>query len=631
MATLSWMKSKIASPSVRRPLQIVAATASVGVVSFMAYKLYTKYRQPKETPDTNEECPSPDPSIPNAAKASLFKENGNTYYRRKNYRKAIESYTKAIAAIAPANEQDIIILSKLYQNRAASHEMLGDWKKVLEDCNKALSIYPTYGKAYMRRAKAHLHFGNLSNAVSDSSCAVLINSGRDEAWGSVALEAIRQESERQAADILSRVGQAPSAVVDKTRDSNNEFSRYISELKMDPIFDYKNGGLPADLKHTSLQHAIDAFVECDGTTAIGKAVEFATLVAPIMEDHLDNYYLALAYSIIGTVKLILTEHDEAHANFNGAVDILEKRVESITGDDEKSDAIRRRCARLMASLLTKIGGIKFFYAMNSHSEDPSEMSDSQIEAPLVMMQQAIAADSTYVDAYLNRGQVYLLTGRWEEALQSLGRVLEILDTDSVVEAQREYCKFKFCLSKCTTEAEYTEKFDELLSEFRDKVVSLNVAEGYHYLAQVLCETKNAEETQFEEAMGFLNDGIKADPANPFSYMRLALLYQQLGDIELCCKTLRRVFAVNPRSIQAYQALINVYSDDQKDEEAFAVVEQAAKVGFNLEQLTDMLVTIVGGKAREDALLLLQDYDVGEKINNDSADFTFDTTGGIKSM
>jgi import receptor subunit TOM70 len=53
-----------------------------------------------------------------------------------------------------------------YSNRAACYANLGNQNaKVLEDCNEALLLKPTYTKALNRRAQASERNGDLINAL----------------------------------------------------------------------------------------------------------------------------------------------------------------------------------------------------------------------------------------------------------------------------------------------------------------------------------------------------------------------------------------------------------------------------------------------------------------------------------
>jgi tetratricopeptide (TPR) repeat protein len=80
--------------------------------------------------------------------AEEFKTQGNERYKNGDYEGAIAMYTQAIEA-APT-------VVAYYGNRAAAAFMLGNYKDVVVDCNRALVFDPTFFKGYIRKAKAQL-------------------------------------------------------------------------------------------------------------------------------------------------------------------------------------------------------------------------------------------------------------------------------------------------------------------------------------------------------------------------------------------------------------------------------------------------------------------------------------------
>lgn len=65
--------------------------------------------------------------------ALTFKEEGNSYYKRKEYKKAIAEYTKAIT-LDPSE-------ASFYTNRAAAKMMILEYTEALDDCNNAINIF----------------------------------------------------------------------------------------------------------------------------------------------------------------------------------------------------------------------------------------------------------------------------------------------------------------------------------------------------------------------------------------------------------------------------------------------------------------------------------------------------------
>ncbi|GMM35672.1 HSP70/90 family co-chaperone [Saccharomycopsis crataegensis] len=84
--------------------------------------------------------------------ATNFRNQGNEHYREKSYHNAIEFYTKGIDVKCGIKDID----SKLYLNRAQCNLVLKNYRKCINDCQKALQLDPALVKAYFRMAKAFL-------------------------------------------------------------------------------------------------------------------------------------------------------------------------------------------------------------------------------------------------------------------------------------------------------------------------------------------------------------------------------------------------------------------------------------------------------------------------------------------
>lgn len=91
--------------------------------------------------------------------ALVYKEKGNAYVKKKEWDKAIESYTKAIKCYS----YDPVF----YANRALCHLKKQKFTAAEEDCTLSLKLDNTYVKALQRRAAARESLGKLELAKSD--------------------------------------------------------------------------------------------------------------------------------------------------------------------------------------------------------------------------------------------------------------------------------------------------------------------------------------------------------------------------------------------------------------------------------------------------------------------------------
>ncbi|KAG9247298.1 hypothetical protein BJ878DRAFT_493256 [Calycina marina] len=97
------------------------------------------------------------PIAPTTDEAEAFKAAGNKFFKEKQYKKAIEEYTKAVEA-QPSNA---IYLS----NRAAAFMSAGHYQKALEDCLRADELNPHNAKILLRMARAYISLGQAQDAL----------------------------------------------------------------------------------------------------------------------------------------------------------------------------------------------------------------------------------------------------------------------------------------------------------------------------------------------------------------------------------------------------------------------------------------------------------------------------------
>ncbi|XP_076760781.1 DNA polymerase interacting tpr containing protein of 47kD [Xylocopa sonorina] len=93
--------------------------------------------------------------------ANNYKEDGNFNYKYKKYRLAILSYTEGIRT--KCNDNDL--MAQLYNNRAAAHFMLKNYRSCLNDCKLALKLIPNYKKALNRAAICCYHMKDYDRCV----------------------------------------------------------------------------------------------------------------------------------------------------------------------------------------------------------------------------------------------------------------------------------------------------------------------------------------------------------------------------------------------------------------------------------------------------------------------------------
>jgi len=136
-------------------------------------------------------------------RARRHKARGNARFQRKDFRKAVASYSRAIdlvlledapssssssAYCADRDEMEKDALATAYCNRAAAWLSCGEWRRALDDCDEVLRLGQSNSltvKAFYRRGKAHEAFGDADSARRDFESALLL-----EPQNKLALEAV---------------------------------------------------------------------------------------------------------------------------------------------------------------------------------------------------------------------------------------------------------------------------------------------------------------------------------------------------------------------------------------------------------------------------------------------------------
>lgn len=102
-------------------------------------------------------------------------EAGQDAYTKQDYKKAVEYFTKSIAA-----ENDALEVT--YVNRAFAYHELGETQKAIDDCTKAIEIKSDYALAYISRANNYLALDNADKAMNDCERAIIYAPNNEEAY-----------------------------------------------------------------------------------------------------------------------------------------------------------------------------------------------------------------------------------------------------------------------------------------------------------------------------------------------------------------------------------------------------------------------------------------------------------------
>ncbi|XP_013191744.2 DNA polymerase interacting tetratricopeptide repeat-containing, protein of 47 kDa [Amyelois transitella] len=220
----------------------------------------------KDTPTTGELSPlaeglanlkyDPEENTP-LELATNYKDDGNFNFKHKNYRLAILGYTEGIKVRC----NDAEINASLYNNRAAAHWHLKNYRSALFDSEKALSFNPTYTKARVRAAKAAFEIANYDSCLEhcqrileenkdDKEITDLINTAKKK---KLIQQRDQRKKEKQDAKINEQRQQVLKAIIERgIRIVNCEDEDDIDLSKLEP-------SLPG--AHDSIVHIEDGILK----------------------------------------------------------------------------------------------------------------------------------------------------------------------------------------------------------------------------------------------------------------------------------------------------------------------------------------------------------------------------------
>ncbi|XP_059968479.1 RNA polymerase II-associated protein 3 [Mesoplodon densirostris] len=109
----------------------------------------------------------------NKQQAISEKDRGNAFFKEGKYERAIECYTRGIAADG-AN-------ALLPANRAMAYLKIQKYEEAEEDCTQAILLDGSYSKAFARRGTARTFLGKLNEAKQDFETVLLLEPGNKQA------------------------------------------------------------------------------------------------------------------------------------------------------------------------------------------------------------------------------------------------------------------------------------------------------------------------------------------------------------------------------------------------------------------------------------------------------------------
>lgn len=173
------------------------------------------------------------------------------------------------------------------------------------------------------------------------------------------------------------------------------------------------------------------------------------------------------------------------------------------------------------------------------------------------------------DIYYQRGQVYVLLERLDEALADFTKAVILAPNLCAAAVQKCYAEYRYAMTIQNQVQIYNaiQAAQATVEKFSEHV------DGYNILAQIL-----TEQQQFDKADELFEKAIKLAPTQASLYVHRGLLYLQWnGDIQRALDLINKAIEVDDKCELAYETLGTIQVQRGQLESAIGLFEKALKL------------------------------------------------------
>jgi DnaJ family protein C protein 7 len=332
------------------------------------------------------------------AQAEELKQQGNEEFKKTNFTRAIELYSKAINL----NPQE----ASYYSNRAACYQKIKKYYKCIEDTDEALKIDSKFTKASRRKAQALLALGKFKDALNILKGILTI--------------------EPNDKTIMQDVKEV------------NEAEGYFKDLETN----INSGNCPVALSYIQKLYTICPdfeqlqFKRIEILVKMNKVPEAVKLSTELVNDHQNNtdflYSRALAIFYNGQAdlakktltKALQLDPDSSKCmqlkkKLNKFDDIKEKANEAFKkGDNEEAIKYYSECLELDPSY-------KSYNSIIFANRAAAQIKLTKYQEAIEDLDKSVELNADYAKAYFRRGEVRILMEEFEEAVRDFKKVHQI--------------------------------------------------------------------------------------------------------------------------------------------------------------------------------------------------------------
>jgi len=580
----------------------------------------------------------PRKSYPRAKSSDPFqatlvsKEKGNVALKHRQVQEAIAHYTQAISD-CPPDEIYASELSKIYQNRAFAHEILGDVEETILDCDEAIRLDPTYVRPIIRRAKALEFLGDLEGALEDLTMATILEEFKNPNMVKATdrmLKAIGKKTAKE--EFPGREPIVPSAHFIRT---------YFSSFRRDPIFNQSSKTTSAEPTTISVQPDSGAGEGPDPAAGEGpdptktNPISFnGPSVKTTKEGGDDDGTVVIAGdgkpSIDTTKDVPKTPFQMAKTDLlNGdeecfcrLLDFCLAHIKEGQNDNNTNSNYVEALLTAATLLLLQGRSVEAMRHLDTLLQLPEDLLPSDVRVNALIkrgslwmqwsqevkalddLAMAEEADPLNPDVFNHRGQLRLLLEQTQAACDDFARCVDLAPQFIVARFHTAFTRYKHArgnLGQIKDDRELSglveqtnAELESLLSEYPD------CAEGWALRGQVM-----TDEGRYQEADRYFKKALEVEPDNGNVYVHLGLCHLQWkysspsthSEPEADNKYLLKALEVDPKCEFAYETLGTVEVQRGRLTSATTLFQEAIRLAKTEAEMAHLVALDAAARAQ----------------------------------
>ncbi|KAJ3730742.1 hypothetical protein C8R42DRAFT_637411 [Lentinula raphanica] len=480
--------------------------------------------------------------------AGLFKAQGNDAYKTRDYAKAAKLYSRAIE-ISPKAEP------VFYSNRAACYMNMdpAQYELVVQDCDEAIKLDPTYVKALNRRASAFESLERYAEALRDYTATTVLEKFTNQATPLAVERVLKLMSTKNAQEILKNRGpKLPPATF---------VQAYFAAFRAREGPRVPGAVVPEGEKAEVSEGAREGEKAEEGEAAGEAGSEGDRMLVEAFKGLEENNYERAWESVNDALEKGVSWDVGRSEGLN-----LRGTFKFLVGDVEGAKADLNESIKLVPSFTQSLVKIASVY-----------MEQGEVEKAFECFEEAIKHNPEDPDIYYHRGQVLFIMNKFDEAAENYTKSTELDDQFVFSHIQLAVAHYK-----AGNLASAMAQFRRTMKSFPQRSEPLN------YYGELLLDQQ-----RFQDAIEKFDKAIEIEktktPQNVLPLVNKGLtlfqMDQNIGAAERCCNEALRI---DPECEAAVATLAQLSLQQGQIDNAIKYFERSAELARTEQELAGAL-------------------------------------------